>query len=77
MLKYIIGRKRMKEEKWWFLMLYTTKNAYPWTIFLTGQVTIIAEWICPVSNLSLWLIHAAYLCTEWITMDYYEREGGF
>lgn len=33
----------MKEGKWWFSMVYSTKNACPWVIFLADQVTIIAE----------------------------------
>lgn len=43
MLKYIIGGENIKEEKQWFLTVHTTKNAYPWVIFLIGQVVIIAE----------------------------------
>ena len=40
MLKYIIGWERMKEKKWWFFMVRTTKNACPQVIVLIGQVTI-------------------------------------
>lgn len=54
----------MKEEKWWFSMVHTTRNACPWVLFLIGQITITAEQISPVSDLSVLLIHAAYLCTE-------------
>lgn len=41
MLKYIIGWERMKEKKWWFFMVRTTKNACPQVIVLIGQVTIV------------------------------------
>lgn len=48
MLKYIIGWEGMKEEKWWFSLVHSIKNACPWVVFLDDQVTIIAEYMWPV-----------------------------
>ena len=63
----------MKEKKWWFFMVRTTKNACPQVIVLIGQVTIAqsrgAQY--PTSPPSLSSQH-----TEWVMMGAPDSKGG-
>lgn len=54
-----MSKRYVKMYNWWGttqrgkVVVYTARNACPWVIRLIGQTKIIAEWMCPQSDLSI------------------------